>query len=33
MVKVLLAIFVALFRARPSSEAVEASPAVAERGR
>jgi glycosyltransferase involved in cell wall biosynthesis len=33
MVKVLLAVFVALFRARPTSEAVEASPVVAERGR
>jgi glycosyltransferase involved in cell wall biosynthesis len=33
MVKVLLAVFVALFRARPTSEAVEASPVVAERSR
>jgi hypothetical protein len=33
MVKVLLAVFVALFRARPTSEAVEASPLVAERTR
>jgi hypothetical protein len=31
MVKVLLAVFVALFRARPTSEAVEASPVVGER--
>lgn len=31
MVKVLLAVFVALFRARPSAEAVEASPVLAER--
>jgi glycosyltransferase involved in cell wall biosynthesis len=33
MVKVLLAVFVALFRARPTSEAVESSPVVPERVR